>query len=70
VTDLGTYVFDEQSGEMTLATLHPDVTLDQVRQSMGWDPKVADEVGETPAPSVEELRLIREELDPRGVYTK
>ena len=37
---------------------------------MGWAPKVADDVGETPAPSIEELRLIREELDPLGVYTK
>ena len=37
---------------------------------MGWDPKVADDLGETPAPSDEELALIREELDPGGVYTK
>jgi hypothetical protein len=31
---------------------------------------VAAAVGETPAPSVEELRLIRQELDPTGIYTK
>ncbi len=35
VTDLGTYGFDEQTGEMTLLTLHPGVTLDQVRESTG-----------------------------------
>jgi glutaconate CoA-transferase subunit B len=37
---------------------------------MGWEPKVATDLGVTPAPSSEELRLIREELDPAGVYTK
>ncbi|MGE5461074.1 MAG: CoA-transferase subunit beta [Solirubrobacterales bacterium] len=70
VTDLGTYGFDEATGEMTLLTMHPGVTLEQVRESMGWDPKIAEDLGETPAPTVEELRLIREELDPEGAYTK
>jgi glutaconate CoA-transferase, subunit B len=70
VTDLGTYVFDDVTGEMTLATLHPGVTLADVRAETGWEPAVADGLGETPAPTGEELRLIREELDPAGVYTK
>jgi glutaconate CoA-transferase subunit B len=70
VTDLATYGFGPESGEMTLLTLHPGVTLEDVRANMGWDPKVAPDVGETPVPSEEELRLIREELDPGGVYTK
>jgi glutaconate CoA-transferase subunit B len=70
VTDLGTYFFDERSGEMTLATLHPGVTMEEVRGNMGWEPRVAEDLGETPAPTAEELRLIREELDPGGVYTK
>jgi glutaconate CoA-transferase subunit B len=67
VTDLGTYAFDEATGEMTLLTLHPGVTLEEVRENMGWDPRVADELGETPSPTEVELRLIREELDPLGV---
>jgi glutaconate CoA-transferase subunit B len=70
VTDLGTYVFDQVTGEMTLATLHPGVTLADVRAGMGWEPAMAADLGETPAPTGEELRLIREELDPAGVYTK
>jgi hypothetical protein len=37
---------------------------------MGWQPRVAQSLAETPAPSEHELRLIREELDPAGVYTK
>jgi glutaconate CoA-transferase subunit B len=70
VTDLGTYGFDDASGEMTLRTLHPGVSLDDVRASMGWEPGIAVDLGETPAPSEIELRLIRDELDPGGVYTK
>ncbi|MEX2275706.1 MAG: CoA-transferase [Actinomycetota bacterium] len=70
VTNLATYGFDETTGEMTLLTLHPGVPLEQVREQMGWEPKVADDLGETPPPTTEELRLIREELDPAGVYTK
>jgi glutaconate CoA-transferase subunit B len=70
VTDLGTYGFDGSTGEMTLLTVHPGVTVDDIRANMGWDPKLAPDLGETPAPSAEELRLIREELDPGGVYTK
>jgi glutaconate CoA-transferase, subunit B len=70
VTDLGTYGFDPASGEMTLLTLHPGVTLEDVRANMGWEPRVSDPLGETPPPSPEELRLIRDELDPGGVYTK
>jgi glutaconate CoA-transferase, subunit B len=70
VTDLGTYDFDGQSGEMTLTTMHPGVGLEDIRANMGWEPKVAADLGETPAPSQEELRLIREELDPGGAYTR
>ena len=46
------------------------VTIDDVRANTGWEPRVSDDLGETPPPSAEELRLIREELDPGGVYTK
>jgi glutaconate CoA-transferase subunit B len=69
VTDLAIYHFDE-TGEMRLDSLHPGATLDQVRETIGWDPKVSAALTTTPAPSDEELRLIRVELDPGGAYTK
>jgi glutaconate CoA-transferase subunit B len=69
VTDLGTYGFDEGSGEMTLLTLHPGVTIDEVREHMAWDPMLAEDLGQTPPPTEEELRLLRTELDPQGVST-
>jgi glutaconate CoA-transferase, subunit B len=69
VTDLGIYHFDE-SGEMRLDSLHPGATLEEVRATMGWQPRVSDRLATTPAPTADELRLIREELDPEGMYTK
>jgi glutaconate CoA-transferase subunit B len=69
VTDLGTYGFDEATGEMTLLTLHPGVTMDDVRSNTGWVPNVSPDLGETPRPTEEELRIIRQELDPRGTHT-
>jgi glutaconate CoA-transferase, subunit B len=69
VTDLGTYGFDEVTGEMTLLTMHPGVTMDDVRSNSGWDPRVSPDLGETPGPTEEELRIIREELDPQGTQS-
>jgi glutaconate CoA-transferase subunit B len=69
VTDLGIYHFDE-TGEMRLDSLHPGASLDAVRETIGWKIKVAADLAATPPPTAEELRLVREELDPGGVYTR
>ena len=69
VTDLGIYHFND-AGEMRLDSLHPGATLEAVRATIGWEIKVADTLQATPPPSTEELRLVREELDPGGVYTR
>ncbi len=68
VTDLAVYHFD-QDGQMRLDTLHPGATLADVHAAMGWRVRVTRDLAETPAPSEEELRLIREVLDPEGHYT-
>ena len=69
VTDLGIYHFDDD-GEMRLDSLHPGATVEQVRATMGWQPRIAADVASTPPPTADELRLIRVELDPEGAYTK
>ena len=68
VTDLGVYHFDED-GEMRLDSLHPGATLDDVRAAMAWQVRTSPGLPTTPAPSDDELRLIREVLDPEGHYT-
>jgi glutaconate CoA-transferase subunit B len=69
VTDLGIYHFDE-AGEMRLDSLHEGATLEAVRETIGWEINVAPDLAATPPPTAEELRLVRKELDPEGVYTK
>jgi glutaconate CoA-transferase subunit B len=68
VTGLGVYGFGE-SGEMELTSLHPGVSVEQVKENTGWDIRVSGRLTETPPPGDDELRLIREELDPHGAYT-
>ena len=41
-----------------------------MRAATGWDLRTAPDLGTTPEPTAEELRLVREELDPEGVYVK
>jgi glutaconate CoA-transferase subunit B len=70
VTNLAVYTFAEGTGEIEVASLHPGVTLDQVRENAEWHIRAAEDMAETPAPTADELRLIREELDPEGSYTR
>lgn len=69
VTGLGVYRFDDD-GEMVLASVHPGVTVDDARAATGWDLRVAPDVEQTPPPAAAELSLIRDRLDPEGIYTR
>jgi glutaconate CoA-transferase subunit B len=69
VTDLGIMEPDE-NGELTLVALHPGATIEQVKENTGWDIKIATQLQQTEAPTQAELRILREELDPEGIYLK
>ena len=55
-------------GELILAALHPGCTFEAVQVNTGWQLKQAPQVEVTPAPTPEELRILREELDPQRIY--
>jgi acyl CoA:acetate/3-ketoacid CoA transferase beta subunit len=65
ITDLGQFDFAE--GLMRLTSLHPGVTLEHVRKRTGFDLQVAPDCRETEPPTAEEVRLLREVIDPLGV---
>lgn len=66
ITNLGCYEF--QNGEMILTSLHPGCTVEQVQANLGWEIKIAENLSTTESPLAEELRIIREELDPAHLY--
>jgi glutaconate CoA-transferase subunit B len=67
VTQLGTYRF--VNGEMTLKSLHPGVSREQVFDATGWEMAADERVVETNPPSEDELNSLRS-LDPDRVYLK
>lgn len=69
VTDLGIMEPDE-NGELTLVALHPGKTVEAVKENTGWDIKIAANLAETMLPTEAELTMLREELDPDGIYLK
>jgi len=69
ITTLGLFRFDRGTGEIALAATHPGVTVGDVRRETGWPLACLDEVGETPPPTAEELRIIRR-FDPEGFWTR
>ncbi|MFD4628684.1 CoA-transferase subunit beta [Streptomyces sp. NPDC058284] len=68
VSDLGVFDFRTPDHAMRLVSLHPGVTLGRLREATGFAPVVEDDdVSYTREPTAEELRLIRDVVDPRGL---
>jgi acyl CoA:acetate/3-ketoacid CoA transferase beta subunit len=65
ISELG--IFDYTTGRMRLCSYHPGVTIDQVRKKTGFYLEITPDVHETSPPAVEEVRLLREEIDPLGI---
>lgn len=64
VTNLGVYDFSGPGGTMALLSLHPGVPLDEVLDATGFELHVPETIPATRLPDEQELRLIREALDP------
>ncbi len=69
VTDIGLLEPDE-SGELTLTALHPGRTVEEAVANTGWALKTAATLRFTEPPTEKELRILREDLDPTGIYLK
>jgi acyl CoA:acetate/3-ketoacid CoA transferase beta subunit len=64
ISDLGQ--FDFVPGRMRLTSVHPGVTVERVQAKTGFRLEVGPDLQETPPPTVEEVRLLREVIDPLG----
>jgi acyl CoA:acetate/3-ketoacid CoA transferase beta subunit len=67
VSNLGVFDFETPDRRMHLASVHPGVRVEEVVAQTGFELAVDADVPETRLPSREELRLVREEIDPEGL---
>lgn len=65
ITDLGQ--FDFANGVMRVTSIHPGETLERIKAKTGFAVEIAPHCAETEPPTVEEVRLLREDVDPLGV---
>ena len=68
ITDLTVMAVDRSTGRLRVEKLMPGVTLDQVRENTGFDPAEAPEIAIVEPPTADELTLLRDEVDPEGIY--
>ena len=68
ITDKAVLGFDSATRSATLLSLHPGIQLDDVVAHTGFALQIPNPVPLTPLPTAEELRLLREEIDPKNVY--
>jgi glutaconate CoA-transferase subunit B len=55
---------------MILTALHPGKTVEEAKTNTGWELKIAAQVRVTELVTENELRILRQELDPAGIYIK
>jgi glutaconate CoA-transferase subunit B len=70
ITDKAILEAETESGELVLTALYPGNTEEEVRKLVGWPLRSKPPLGSVTPPSPEELRLLREVLDPKKLYLK
>jgi acyl CoA:acetate/3-ketoacid CoA transferase beta subunit len=67
ITQLGIYGFDGRTKRLKLIALHPGVSVDEVLENSQFEIILPDRIETSPEPTDEELRILREEIDPAGI---
>jgi len=70
ISNLGVFDFQTPDGAMRLVSVHPGVTVDEVVEQTSFELAMADEVGESRLPTDEELKIMREFLDPEDFMSR
>ena len=68
VTDVGVLEPSPETGELELTAIYPNVTVDEVKGKVGWPLRSRAELRRIAPPTAQELRLLREVLDPTHLY--
>jgi len=70
ITDKGVFERDEATGELVLTGLYPGVEASDVRTSVGWALRSRARLDRVEPPARVDLQLLRDVLDPTGLYLK
>ena len=66
ITQLGVYGFDKETARIKLISLHPGVTIEQIKANSEFEILIPDKVEISETPTQEECEILRE-LDPLGI---
>jgi acyl CoA:acetate/3-ketoacid CoA transferase beta subunit len=68
ITDMGILGFDPESRSAMLLSVHPGVSVEAIVENTGFPLIIPGDVRTTPLPTKEQLRILREEIDPSRAY--
>jgi glutaconate CoA-transferase subunit B len=67
ITQLGVYGFDQKTKKLMLISLHPGVSLDEVKDNSSFEIIIPPKIETSPEPPDEYLKILREKIDPAGI---
>jgi acyl CoA:acetate/3-ketoacid CoA transferase beta subunit len=70
ISNLAVYDFETPDKRMRLRTLHPGVSVDEVIENTGFELVIEGDIPQTRLPTADELTLIRDTIDPKGVLSR
>lgn len=67
ITDLAYLTFEETSKLMKIETIHPGIDIEEIKKSTGFELIIPDKIKATKPPTSEEIKILRETVDPLGI---
>lgn len=67
ITDLAYLTFEETSKLMKVETIHPGIDIEEIKKSTGFELIIPDKIKTTIPPTSEEIKILREKVDPLGI---
>jgi len=64
ITNLAYLNFDDETKRMKLNSIHPNIDIETLKNSTGFDLIIPNDLKETKPPTVKEINLLREKVDP------
>ncbi|MEM0065373.1 MAG: CoA-transferase [Zestosphaera sp.] len=69
ITNMAVLRFDKMKRRMTISSVHPGITVEEVIDNTGFPVELPEKVASTPEPTDSELRILREKI-PKSLYAR